>query len=67
VKLLLTNFHVKVAKKEIFASPIRNDWLHESISDDGIRVIDFGSWKNLMVKITIFPHRNVRHIHSGIF
>lgn len=63
MKLLLADFNVKVAKKEIFILPIRNKSLHEIISDNGIRVVDFGTSKNLMVKTTMFRHRNI-HIFT---
>lgn len=56
VKLLLANFHVNV-------SLIRNESLHEIISDNWMRAVDFGTSKKLMVKTTVFLHRNI-HIFA---
>jgi hypothetical protein len=38
---------------------IGNGSLHEIINDNGIRVVNFVISKNLIVKSTMFPHRNI--------
>jgi hypothetical protein len=33
--------------------------MHEISNDNGIRVVNFATLKNLTVKSTMFPHRNI--------
>jgi hypothetical protein len=33
--------------------------LHEDSNDNGVRVVNFATSKNLLVKSTMFPHRNI--------
>ena len=36
-----------------------NESLHEDSNDNGVRVINFATSKNLLVKSAMFPHRNI--------
>jgi hypothetical protein len=38
---------------------IGNDSLHEASNDSGVRVVNFATSKNLIVKSTTFPHRDI--------
>jgi hypothetical protein len=38
---------------------IGNETLYEIINDKGVRAVNFGASKNLIVKSTIFPHHNI--------
>jgi hypothetical protein len=38
---------------------IGNESLYEDSNDNGVRVINFATSKNLVVKSTTFPHRNI--------
>jgi len=38
---------------------IRNEILHEISNDNGVRVVNFVTSKNLIVKSAVFPHRNI--------
>jgi hypothetical protein len=40
-------------------STIGNDNLHGISNDNGVRVVNFATSKNLIVKSTMFPHHNV--------
>jgi endonuclease/exonuclease/phosphatase family metal-dependent hydrolase len=58
MKILLGDFNAKVGREDIFKPTIRNESLHEINNDNGIRLVNFGTSKNLRVKSTMFPHRN---------
>jgi exonuclease III len=58
-KILLGDFNAKVGREDIFKPTIRNERLHESSSDNGVRVVNFATSKNPSVKSTMAPHRNI--------
>jgi hypothetical protein len=47
---------VKVGRENIFKLTVRNESSHEISNDNGIRVVNFATFKNLVVKSTMFPH-----------
>jgi hypothetical protein len=59
MKILLIDFKVKLGKEEIFKSTIGNESLNEINNDNGVRLVNFATPENLIVKSTIFPHRNI--------
>jgi hypothetical protein len=59
MKILLGDFNAKVGREEIFKPTIWNDSLHEISNDNGVRLVNFATSKNLRVKSTMFPHRNI--------
>jgi len=42
-----------------FKRTIMNESLQQDNNDDGVRRVNFASTKNLVVKSTMFPHRNI--------
>jgi hypothetical protein len=58
--MLLDDFNVRVGREDIFKLTIRNKSSHEISNDNGVRVVTFVTSKNLVVKSTIFPQRNIR-------
>jgi hypothetical protein len=58
-KILLGDFNAKVGREDIFKPTIGNDSLHRISNDNGVRVVNFVTSKNLIVKSTMFPHRNI--------
>ena len=38
---------------------IGNESLHQDSNDNGVRIVNFATSKNLVVKSTMFPHRNI--------
>jgi hypothetical protein len=54
MKILLGDFNAKVGKEQIFKPKIRNESLHQISNDNGVRVINFATSKNLIVKRTMF-------------
>jgi hypothetical protein len=59
MKILLRDFNAKVGREDIFKLIVGNESLHEISNDNGVRLVHFGTSKNLRVKSTMFPHRNI--------
>jgi hypothetical protein len=51
--------NAKVGREDIFKSTIKNESLHQISNDNGVRVVNFATSKNLTVKNTMFPHRKI--------
>jgi hypothetical protein len=59
MKILLGDFTAEVDREDIFKPTIGNESLHEISNDNGARVVNFATYKNLTVKNTMFPHCNI--------
>ena len=59
MKILLGDFNAKVGRENIFKPTIRNVSLRQDRNDNGVRIVNFATSKNLFVKSTMFPHRNI--------
>jgi hypothetical protein len=59
MKILLGDFNAKVGRKNSFKPTIGNESSHEISNDNGVRVVNFTTSKNLVVKSTMFPHRSI--------
>jgi hypothetical protein len=59
MKILLGDFNTKVGWEDSFKPTIWNESLHEISNDNGVRLVNFVTSKNLRVKSTMFPHRNI--------
>jgi hypothetical protein len=55
-KIILGDFNAKVGRENILKPMIGNESLHEISTDNGARVVNFATSKNLGVKSTMFPH-----------
>jgi hypothetical protein len=53
-KILLGDFNDKVGMEDIFKPAIGNESLREIINDNGVRLVNFATSKNLTVRSTIF-------------
>jgi hypothetical protein len=58
MKKLLGDCNAKVGREDIFKPTIKNESLHEICNDNGVRVVNFATSKNLTVKSMMFPHRD---------
>jgi hypothetical protein len=56
MKILLGDFIVKVGRQDFFKLTIRNESLHKISNDNGVRLVNFATSKNLRVKSSMFPH-----------
>jgi hypothetical protein len=63
MKILLGDFNAKVGREDIFKPIIGNKSLHEASNDNRVRVVNFATSKNLIVKSTRFPHHDI-HKHA---
>jgi hypothetical protein len=59
MKILVGHFNEKVGRDDIFKQTIGNESLHEISKNNGVRLVNFSTSKNLRVKSTMFPHRNI--------
>jgi hypothetical protein len=59
MKFFLCDFNAKVRRENIFKPTIGNGSLHQDSNRNGVRIVDFATSKNLVVKSTIFTHRNL--------
>jgi endonuclease/exonuclease/phosphatase family metal-dependent hydrolase len=62
MKILLGDFNAKAGREDIFKPINCNESIREASNDNGIRVVNATS-KNLIVKSTTFPHRDI-HKHT---
>ena len=46
-------------KAYIFKPAIGNESLHQDSNDNGVRIVNFATSKNLVIKSTMFPHRDI--------
>jgi len=58
MKILLLDFKAKVGREDIFKPIIGNESLHEGSNDNGVRVVNFATSKNLS---------RAQHSHTATF
>jgi hypothetical protein len=59
MKIFLGDFNAKVSRADIFKPTIGNESLHEIANDNGVRLVNFATSKNLTVRSTMFPPHNI--------
>ena len=59
MKILLGDFNAKVGRENIFKPTIGQESLHQHSNDNGVRLVNYATSKNLVVKSTMFPLRNI--------
>ena len=64
MKMLLGDFNAKVGRENIFKPTIGQESLHQDSNDNGVRIVNFATSKNLVVKSTMFPHRDIHKYTS---
>jgi hypothetical protein len=62
--ILLGEINAKVRRENIFKPTVGNKSLHQDNNDNEVRIVNFATSKNLVVKSKMFPHRN---IHKYLF
>jgi hypothetical protein len=58
-KMLLGDFIAQVGREDIFKPTISNESLHKINNDNGVRVVNFVTTTNLVVKSTLFLPCNI--------
>ena len=66
MKSLLGDFNAKVGRENMFKLTIGNESLHQDSNDNGVRIVNFATSRNLVVKSMMFPHRGI-HKHTWSF
>ena len=46
-------------RENIFKPTTGQESLYQDSNDNGVRIVNFATLKNLVVKSTMFPHRNI--------
>jgi endonuclease/exonuclease/phosphatase family metal-dependent hydrolase len=59
MKVLLGDFNAKVGREDIFKPTIGNESLHGISDDNGVRLVNIETSKNLRVKSTMFPYHKI--------
>jgi len=59
MKMLIGDFNAKVGRENIFKPTIGQESLHQDSNDNGVRLVNFATSQNLVVKSTMLPHRNI--------
>jgi hypothetical protein len=64
MKIFLGDFNAKVGREDIFKLTIGNESLHEISNNNGVRVVNSATSKNLIIKSTTFSYRDT-HKHTS--
>jgi len=59
MKILLEDFNAKVVRDNLFKPTVGSESLHQNSNDNGVRIVNFATSKNLVIKSTMFLHRNI--------
>ncbi|XP_026827597.1 craniofacial development protein 2-like [Ooceraea biroi] len=59
MKIVLGDFNAKIGKEEIFKPTIGLESLHDGSNENGNRVINFATGRNMIIKSTCFKHKNI--------
>jgi len=59
MNILLGDFNAKVGGENIFKLAIWYERLHQDTIDNGVRILNFDTSKNLVVMSTMFLHQNI--------
>jgi hypothetical protein len=59
MKMLWGDFNAKIGREDIFKPTIGKESSHEISNDNGVRVVNFSTCKNLVVKSNMFLHRSI--------
>jgi hypothetical protein len=60
MKILLGDFNAKLGRKDIFKPKIKSESLRQDSNDNVVGVVSFPRINKLIVKSTMFPHRNIQ-------
>ena len=51
MQILLGDFNAKVGRENIFKPTIGNESLHQDSNDNGVRIVNFATSKNLVINL----------------
>jgi hypothetical protein len=58
--VFLGDFNDKVGGEDIFKPTVGNESVQEISNNNGVRILNFATSKNLIVRSTMFPHCNIK-------
>jgi len=53
---ILLDFNAKLGRENIFKPTVGNESLHQDSNDSGVRIVNFVTLKNMVVKSMMFLH-----------
>jgi hypothetical protein len=56
MEILLGDFSVKVRRKNVFQLTLGNESLHQVGNDNYVKIVNFATLRNLVLKNTAFPY-----------
>jgi len=56
MKIVLGDFKAKMGRENSFKPTIGNEGLHQVCNENGVRIVNFATSKNLAIKSTMFLH-----------
>jgi hypothetical protein len=59
LKILFGDFNTKVSRESIFRPTVGNESLYEISNDNGVRIVNFATSRNVVVISTMFPHGKI--------
>jgi hypothetical protein len=59
IQFFFGDFNAKIGREDVFKPTIGNESSYEISNDNGVRIENFATSKNLIVKSAMFPHRNI--------
>jgi hypothetical protein len=60
MKMLLEGFNAKIGRTDVFKPTTGKESLYKFNNDNGVRVVNFATSKNLTAKITMFARQNIQ-------
>jgi hypothetical protein len=57
-KLNVGSFNEKLRRDDVFKTTIGNESLHQDSNNKGVRMVNFCTTKNLVVRSMMFPYQN---------
>jgi len=62
IRIILGDMNAKIGKEQAFKPTIGRHSLHETTSDNGMKLIDLATGKRFIIMSTMFPHKDT---HKG--
>ena len=59
ITIILGDFYAEVGKENVSKLTVGNESLHRGSNNNGVRIVNFTTSKNLVVKSMMFPHQNI--------
>jgi len=63
IKIMLGDHNAKLEREDIFKPTFGNESVYQDSNDNDVRITNFATAKNIVIKSTMFPHRNI-HEHT---